>query len=68
MKRKRRSHLHRGASIPRWFSILSRQALQRGDFESKEDLAKKLIEFIEKHNRRARPFAWTYEGRLLKIA
>ncbi len=51
-----------------WFSILSRQALRRGDFESKEDLARKLIEFIEEHNRRARPFAWTYEGRLLKIA
>ena len=51
-----------------WFSILSRQALQRGDFDSKEDLARKLIEFIEEHNRRARPFAWTYAGRLLKIA
>ena len=52
----------------RWFSILSRQVLQRGDFESREDLAEKPIAFIEDYNERARPFAWTYEGRLLKIA
>ena len=51
-----------------WFSILSRQVLQRGDFESREDLAEKPIAFIEDCNERARPFAWTYEGRLLKIA
>lgn len=51
-----------------WFSILSRQALKRGDFQSKEDLAAKLFEFIEEYNERAKPFAWTYEGRLLKIA
>ncbi len=51
-----------------WFSILSRQVLQRGDFQSKEDLATKLLAFIEDYNERAKPFAWTYEGRLLKIA
>jgi len=51
-----------------WFSILSRQALRRGDFQSKEDLARKLVEFIEEYNRKAKPFAWTYRGRLLKIA
>jgi transposase len=51
-----------------WFSILSRQALKRGDFQSKEDLAKKLVGFIEDYNQRAKPFAWTYEGRPLMIA
>jgi transposase len=51
-----------------WFSILSRQALKRGDFQSKEDLARKLVGFIEEYNKTAKPFAWTYEGRLLKIA
>ena len=51
-----------------WFSILSRQVLKRGDFRSKEDLAEKLVAFIEDYNGRAKPFAWTYEGRLLKIA
>jgi len=50
-----------------WFSILYRQALKRGDFKSKEDLAHKLIEFIEDYNRKAKPFAWTYKGKLLKI-
>lgn len=51
-----------------WFSILSRQVLRSGDFRSKEDLAGKLLAFIEDYNKKARPFAWTYEGRPLKIA
>jgi transposase len=51
-----------------WFSILSRQALKRGDFQSKDDLAGKLVEFIKEYNERAKPFAWTYEGRPLMIA
>lgn len=50
-----------------WFSILYRRALQRGDFKSKEDLATKLIQFIEEYNKEARPFAWTYKGRPLSI-
>ncbi len=54
--------------IELWFSILYRQALQRGDFKSKEDLASKLIEFIEDYNGRAKPFAWTYKGRPLTIS
>jgi putative transposase len=54
--------------IELWFSILYRQALQRGDFKSKDDLAHKLVEFIEDYNRRARPFAWTYKARPLTIS
>jgi len=53
--------------IELWFSILYRQALQRGDFKSKEDLAHKLIQFIEDYNHKAKPFAWTYKGRPLTI-
>lgn len=53
--------------IELWFSILYRRALQRGDFASKEDLAAKLIGFIEDYNKHAKPFAWTYKGRPLTI-
>jgi len=53
--------------IELWFSILYRQALQRGDFKSQDDLAKKLIGFIEEYNKHAKPFAWTYKGRPLTI-
>jgi putative transposase len=53
--------------IELWFSILYRQALKRGDFNSKKDLEHKLIQFIEEYNRRAKPFAWTYKGKPLMI-
>lgn len=53
--------------IELWFSILYRQALARGDFKSKDDLAGKLISFIEQYNIRAKPFAWTYKGTPLRI-
>jgi transposase len=46
--------------IELWFSILYRQAVQRGDFKSQDDLAHKLIEFIEIYNRKAKPFAFQY--------
>ncbi len=50
-----------------WFSILTKKVLQRGDFKSKEDLADKLLKFIEFFNRTlAKPFKWTYEGKPLK--
>jgi putative transposase len=53
--------------IELWFSILYRRALQRSDFKSKEDLAARLIKFIEHYNEEAKPFAWTYKGRPLRI-
>jgi len=32
-------------------SILYRRALQKGDFKSKQDLAQKLVQFIERYNK-----------------
>ena len=49
-----------------WFSILKRQLLKRGDFESEKDLGKKILKYIEGYNERAKPFAWCY-GEPLKI-
>ena len=49
-----------------WFSILARKALRRGNFVSKEDLKKKLEDFISYFNRTmAKPFKWTYKGKPL---
>lgn len=52
--------------IELWFSILSRQLLRRESFPSKDDLSKKILNFIEEYNKEARPFAWCY-GEPLKI-
>jgi len=51
-----------------FFSILQRGLLTNGEFDSVEDLADCVIDFIEDYNRRATPFRWTYDGRPLKVA
>lgn len=51
-----------------FFSILSRRLLRRGEFNSREDLVAKIMAFIAEHNRRAKPFRWTYDGSPLKVA
>ena len=51
-----------------FFSILERRLLRRGEFDSVEDLANRIMEFINDYNRRAKPFRWTYDGRPLKAA
>lgn len=43
-----------------WFAIIQAQAIRRGNFESKEDLTRKILAFINEYNRKAKPFAWTY--------
>ncbi len=51
-----------------WFSILQRRLLRTGEFDSVDELADRVIEFINDYNRRAKPFRWTYDGRPLKVA
>lgn len=49
-----------------WFSILARRVLRRGSFDSKQDLQSKVLAFIHYFNEvLAKPFRWTYAGRLL---
>lgn len=49
-----------------WFSVLARRVLRRGDFASGDGLAGRLLEFVTYFNAvLARPFRWTYRGRLL---
>lgn len=54
--------------IELFFSILQRRLLRYGEFDSVEDLADRVIDFINNYNRAARPFRWTYDGRPLKAA
>lgn len=54
--------------IELWFSILVRQLLSKKDFKSLNDLTKQVLKFIEEYNRKAKPFAWTYQGKPLKIS
>ncbi len=49
-----------------WFSILVRRLLKRLSVTSKEELKKKILEFIDYFNKTmAKPFKWTYTGRPL---
>lgn len=49
-----------------WLSILVRKLLKRGSFTSVDELEAKVLEFIAYYNRtRAKPFAWTYQGKAL---
>jgi hypothetical protein len=51
-----------------FFSILQRRLLRYGEFDSVDDLADKVIAFINDYNKRAKPFRWTYDGRPLQAA
>ncbi len=49
-----------------WLSILVRKLLQRGSFRSVTDLKQKVLDFIDYYNRSmAKPFKWTYQGKVL---
>jgi transposase len=68
-------HLHFTPTHASWlnqielfFSILERRLLRRGEFDSLDHLAERVIAFIKDYNRRATPFRWTYDGRPLVAA
>lgn len=49
-----------------WFSILMRKLLKRSSFNSKGDLAAKILDFVAYYNNKmAKPFKWTYQGKVL---
>jgi len=51
--------------IELWFSILVRRLLRRASFRSVDELRERILRFIEYFNRvLAKPFDWTYTGRL----
>jgi hypothetical protein len=49
-----------------WFGVLCRRLLRRGEFRSVEELAERILEFIDYYDRHdAHPYEWTYTGKPL---
>jgi hypothetical protein len=49
-----------------FFSILHKRLLKHGAFTSEQDLAEQMLAFIETYNQTAKPFKWTYTGKVLE--
>jgi len=49
-----------------FFSILYRRLLKNGIFTSEQDLAEQMLAFVETYNQTAKPFKWTYTGKVLE--
>ena len=49
-----------------FFSILYKRLLKHGAFTSEQDLAEQMLAFIESYNQTAKPFKWTYSGKVLE--
>jgi transposase len=49
--------------VEAFFSILTRKVLRRGEFDSREDLVKRMLAFIEHHAETAKPFKWVYDAK-----
>ncbi|VAW48206.1 Transposase [hydrothermal vent metagenome] len=49
-----------------WFGILMKKVIARGNFSSKDKLKAKVLAFIDYFNQTmAKPFKWTYQGKVL---
>lgn len=47
-----------------WFNILTKDVIKGAVWQSKEQLAKQIISYVETYNKeRAKPFEWTYDGK-----
>ena len=52
-----------------WFNILTKDVVKGGIWQSSEQLADQLMEYVKTYNvTRAKPFQWTYTGDLLRIS
>lgn len=51
--------------VEMFFSILARRLLRHGQFSSPHDLAVQMLTFVEHYNLTAKPFVWTYTGKVL---
>jgi putative transposase len=45
--------------VESWFSVLTRQAIRRGSFDSVRKLERAITKYIAGWNERAEPFRWT---------
>jgi transposase len=52
-----------------WFNILTKDVVKGGIWQSSEQLANQIIEYMDTYNKtRAKPFKWTYTGEPLTIS
>jgi len=52
-----------------WFNILTKDVIKGGIWQSSEQLANQLMEYVKTYNQtRAKPFSWTYTGKVLQIS
>lgn len=73
---KRKIHLHFTPTysswlnqVEIWFNILTKDVVKGGIWQSSEQLASQLMEYIKTYNEtRAKPFRWTYTGEALRIS
>jgi transposase len=49
-----------------FFAILVRRLLKHGIFTSEQDLAAQMLAYVETYNQTAKPFKWTYAGKVLE--
>jgi hypothetical protein len=47
--------------VENWFSRIQRDVIARGIFTSVKDLDRKLMRYIQEHNKRPKPIKWTYD-------
>ena len=45
--------------VERFFGLITEKQIRRGVFSSVKDLEQKIMEFIEVHNNKPKPFVWT---------
>jgi transposase len=50
-----------------WFSKIQRDIIARGVFTSKTDLKRKIMKYIRRYNKVARPFKWSYRNPTRRI-
>jgi len=54
--------------VESWFSIVSRKAIRRGTFNTKDDLRAALLAYVAHWNSQAHPFDWIYGEELIEHA
>ena len=50
-----------------WFAKIERDVIARGVFTSKADLSRKIMRYIRRYNRNARPIRWSYSDPTKRI-
>ena len=51
-----------------WFGIFTRDVVRGDAWNSKQELASRIMDYIRHYNQdNARPFKWTYTGKLLAV-